>query len=310
MSKPILFIINPVSGTGTSKRVPFLIDKFLKKSEFAPTIKYTEYAGHATEICNTEKLNFSYIVAVGGDGTVNEIAKALQNSDCTMGIIPCGSGNGLAYALGMPLLCIQAIQEFHKYSSYTIDTGLLNGHFFANVAGLGFDAHVAHKFANFGKRGIFSYGQVMIREFRNYPERKYKITFDNQTIEREAFVLSIANSSQFGNHAHIAPTASLADGLLDLVLIKKFSWLHVPDVVFRLFSKNLDDSPHYESFKSKHFTIETEIPTLIHLDGEPMEVSDKIEVSLQGKLKILGKSWGLGASQRGFIVKQDALTKP
>ncbi len=293
--KKILFIINPISGKkrkNKKSRIPKLIDRNIDKSKFEYKIRYTEYPLHATEIAKQGiSDNFNIIVAVGGDGTVNEVSKALINKKTVMGIIPLGSGNGLARYLDIPLLPSFAIRNINKERYKKIDSLIVDGINCANLAGIGFDARIAHLFADHGKRGFRSYLDIILNEFHKYKGEKVKLKFNDEEVERQAFLVSFANSTQFGNAAHIAPNASASDGFIDISILKKFPLAAGIEIGSRLFMKNIDKSKYMESFKAKKISIElpnSKNQVEGHIDGEPVIFNNPFSIEInQHSLKIL-----------------------
>ncbi|MEQ8625872.1 MAG: YegS/Rv2252/BmrU family lipid kinase [Vicingaceae bacterium] len=261
------FIINPISGI----RQKMGIVEDLKKC-LSPEISYgttfTERADHATEIALEAVANgVDAVVAVGGDGSVNEVGKALINTKVALGIIPCGSGNGFARHLKIPLQVKKAIERLNDFNTRTIDTGLVNNEPFLATTGLGFDAHIGQKFAAFGKRGFLSYLQVTANEFLNFKSKKYTLEIDGEKLEINAFLINFANSGQYGNNAWIAPTASVSDGKLEVCILEEFPAHNAPDIIFKLFSKQIINSNYYKVSQAKEikvFDVEN-----YHLDGEP-----------------------------------------
>lgn len=277
MKGKVLAIINPISGTKSKTQTPQAIANIYNDSNEDVYITYTKRAGHAYELA-LEAVNdgITKIVAVGGDGTINEVAKALTNTDASLGIIPLGSGNGLARSLGIPMETTKAIQNLIDGEIVRIDTCNINSTPFFCTTGFGFDAEVSNRFAEATTRGPLTYGISMIREYLSYVPQKCKITIDDkETFEIEAFVVAIANASQYGNDAYIAPKAKLTDGLMDLVILKPFSSFDMPKVVIQLFNKKIDKNIHQYSTTARKIFIERENPGFIHVDGEPMTINDK-----------------------------------
>lgn len=289
--KKILFIINPISGVGKQRIVENLIDKVLDLQQFTYEIAYTEYAKHAIEISSEFAPKFDVLVAVGGDGTVNEISHGLIGTNTHLAIIPTGSGNGLARSLKIPLNVEKAIENINKYNSHTIDSATINDKIFVNVAGIGFDAKISHRFASYGKRGLWSYVKLTLNEFFNYSPKKYKLIIDGRVIKKKAFLISFANSSQFGNNAYIAPKALVDDGFIDISLMKKFPLLAAPVVGFKLFDKKVDSSRYVDSFRGKHIMIRRKKAIKAHIDGEPVVFGNDIFIKVQPlSLKVLAGS--------------------
>ena len=288
--KKILFIINPISGKKPKKDIEQIIHKTIDYKQFELHISKTEYAGHAYEIANRAVAdNFAIIVAVGGDGTVNEIGKALINSKTIMAIIPKGSGNGLARFLKMPHKIKKAIEIINKMNYFSIDTIRINDYPFFNVAGIGFDAHIAHLFAQSEQRGFQSYAKLVLKEFQKYEDKFYRLLIDGKKIETEkTFMLSFANSSQFGNDAHIAPLAKINDGLVDVCILKKFPDFRSPEIIFKLYARGLIKSRYYQIYKAKHIELSAQENILGHVDGEPVNFGKNIKIDvLANSLKMI-----------------------
>src|ERR1051325_8729292 len=217
MKKSILFIVNPISGVGRQKVIEKLIDRYLDKKKYEPSIAYTRARAHAIALASEAAQNdFDVVVAVGGDGSVNETGKGLVGTNTGMAILPTGSGNGLARHLGIPMKLEKAMQVINEGRIMSIDTVKMNNERFFGMAGIGFDAHIGWEFARFGKRGFSSYVKFFLREFPGYRAQKYELTLDGKKIEREALLISFANGSQYGNNAAIAPNADIGDGLMDV----------------------------------------------------------------------------------------------
>ncbi|MBK0381571.1 diacylglycerol kinase family lipid kinase [Pedobacter sp. SD-b] len=282
MKQKILFIVNPISGGLNKTFFPSLIDRHLNLGIFDAEIIYTDYINHAKLLAKQALLNqFDIVVAVGGDGTINEIASVLESSGKTMGIIPCGSGNGLARTLKIPLNHVKAIEKINQFKTIKIDVGIIDGEKFINMAGMGFDAHISTHFANSKQRGFKNYIKSTLAELRSYKPQRYQIKTVEKTIEREAFMLSIANSSQYGNNAHIAPGASLTDNLLDICIIKPFPLSVFPILGFRMFSKTAHQSKYVEILKVKEATLVREKEGPIHIDGEPLIKGKNLNIEIK-----------------------------
>lgn len=279
----IKFVINPISGTGIQKGIEKYISKYFNNYQIA----YTEKPGDATKISyDAVKNNFSKVIAVGGDGTVNECIKALINTNVALGVIPCGSGNGFAYHIGMSSDTKKAIKQLQETSIEKIDSCSVNKIPFINVSGIGFDAHIAQLFAKSKRRGFANYVMLILREL-NYQPQKYKIQYDGISRQITAYMISFANSSQYGNNIKISPTANIQDGLLDFVIIKKTPKWKIPFLLMKIATGKIQLSKYVEIIKCKKMNI-TANDTLIHLDGEPYTASNPITITLiQNSLKIL-----------------------
>ncbi|MFD1166996.1 diacylglycerol/lipid kinase family protein [Sphingobacterium daejeonense] len=287
--KRILFVINPVSGgkkkTAFNKQVLEVLDL----NRFDPTFKVTDHANHAYELAKSAiEEQYDAVIAVGGDGTINEIGSALAGSEVPLGIIPEGSGNGLAYYLGIPMNESAALRRINRFDSMEIDCGKVGDRYFFNMAGIGFDASVSDKFASETFRGPVGYLRTAINVLSKYKPRKYSLKIDGKVYEREAFMVSVANSPQYGNNAYIAPNASINDGLLDVCIVHKFPLYILPMMIFHLFNKTADQSEYVEIIPGKEICIEQEGKAPVHLDGEPMDLGDKIDIKVQSNaLKII-----------------------
>lgn len=228
MSKrTICFIVNPISGIGRQKVIEKLIDEQLDRTLFDYEIAYTKAAKHAIELSKDAALrNIDIVVAVGGDGSVNETAKGLVNTNSALAIIPTGSGNGLARHLNIPLNLKKAMQVINKGKQTAIDSIQMNDETFVNVAGIGFDAHIGWEFAKFGKRGFSSYIKVITREFPKYKAQDFELIIDGNKVTKNAYLISFANGSQWGNNAYIAPTADISDGEMDIAILRDFKLMN------------------------------------------------------------------------------------
>lgn len=265
--KKILFVVNPISGVKGKKTAIELL-----KAALSPQIEYkiveTQRANHATELSKTAITEgYDAVIAVGGDGTVNEVGKALVGSNVALGILPFGSGNGFARHRKIPMAIKDAIQLINRFTTKLVDTATLNDEAFLTTAGLGFDAHVGWKFAENGNRGFLTYSQIAINEFIGYKEEEYHLEIDGKVLTTKAFVVSIANGGQYGNNAWISPDASMEDGKLNVCIIRPFPAHFTPEIVLRLFSKTLSASKYYESFEAEEIKINN--PGKYHMDGEP-----------------------------------------
>lgn len=284
MKKKILFIMNPISGTASKAAVPSLIDSVLDKELFEYEIRMTERAGHASEIATEAKNNHVHVVvAVGGDGTVNEVARSLVHSDTALGILPCGSGNGLARHLLLPMNLKKCIEVINQCQIRDLDYGVINDHPFFCTCGMGFDAFVSMKFAESGKRGPITYAENILREGLKYKPETYTLEDETGTKQYKAFLISCANASQYGNNAYIAPQASMSDGLMDVVIMEPFDVIEAPQVSFDMFNKTLDKNSKIKSFRCKKLHITRSQPGVIHYDGDPVMTGAEIDVHLEEK---------------------------
>lgn len=277
----ILFIINPISGGKKKSQLPTLIDKYLDKDKFNANFSFTEYIGHAAEIAEeAAQKHFDVIVAAGGDGTINEIATQVLLQDKILGIIPLGSGNGLARFLKIPMELKKAIQVINKLNHIKVDTATFNQKRFFNMAGMGFDAHISSVFAGNKKRGLAGYVKLGLKEISKYKAQTYSINIDGVDYQRQAFALSVANSSQYGNNAFVSPKASVTDGLLDVCIIKPFPLYKLPIMGYVMFNAKGDKSNMIEILKGKDIKISRPFEDAVHVDGEPFFMGENIEISI------------------------------
>ena len=265
MKKKAVFIINLISGTSDKAAIPGLIDQYLDKTQFEYEIAVTQYAGHASEIAAKAKDDgVDVVVAIGGDGTVNEVARAIVHSSTALGIIPCGSGNGLARHLLLPLNVRKAIEVINRCEIRQLDYGIINDYPFFCTCGMGFDAFVSMKFAEAGKRGPITYVENVLREGLKYKPETYTIEDENGTLQYKAFLISCANASQYGNNAYIAPQASMSDGLMDVIIMEPFDVFEAPQISIEMFSKTLDKNSKIKTFRTRHLHIRRAKPGGIH----------------------------------------------
>lgn len=284
MKKKAVFVINLISGTSDKAAIPGLIDQYLDKTKFEYEIAITQYAGHASEIATKAKDDgVDVVVAVGGDGTVNEVARAIVHSNTALGIIPCGSGNGLARHLLLPLNVRKAIDIINKSEVRQLDYGIINDYPFFCTCGMGFDAFVSMKFAEAGKRGPITYVENVLREGLKYKPETYTIEDDNGTLQYKAFLISCANASQYGNNAYIAPQASMSDGLMDVIIMEPFDVFEAPQISIEMFSKTLDKNSKIKTFRTRHLHIHRDKPGVIHYDGDPVMTGADIDIELKPK---------------------------
>lgn len=281
--------MNPISGTSDKKDIPYLIEELLDKEQFDYSIRETEYAGHAYEIAKESKeQGIDIVVAVGGDGTVNEVGRALVHSNTALGIIPTGSGNGLARHLLIPMKIKGAIQVLNDCEITDLDYGIINKHPFFCTCGVGFDAFISEKFAEAGKRGPITYLENILKEGLKYEPETYEIEAENGTIKKKAFLISCANASQYGNNAYIAPQASMSDGMIDVIIMEPFDALEASQISIEMFNKTLDKNNKIKTFRSKEIKIYRKAPGVIHYDGDPIDTGKEIVVTLKEKgIKIL-----------------------
>lgn len=276
----ILFVVNPVSGTGKREKALELI-----KSKLLPSFDYkivtTKFPGEATEIVNAyHKHGFTKVIAVGGDGTVNEVAKAVAGTAIEMGILPTGSGNGLARHLKIPMNITKAIEVINRGKTINIDNGVINDRMFFCTSGVGFDALIGNRFAEASKRGLSTYAKITIKEYFSYKEQQYTLTVNGAKLERSAYMITFANASQYGNNAYIAPKADISDGLMDIVIVRRFPLYAAPLFAIRMFTKSLTGSKYIETIRAKEAILTRKEAGYVHYDGEPTSMGAELKVSL------------------------------
>ena len=279
--KRIVFIVNPISGTQGKRAILRYIHQKMDRDRYDYQVVRTQHAGHATEIAEKAvKEGVDMVVAIGGDGTINETARALVHSKTALGIIPCGSGNGLARHLRIPMEPKAAVDLIDKGNIVCIDYGKINGLPFFCTCGVGFDAFVSLKFADSGKRGLLTYLENTLHESLTYKPETYEIENEEGTMRYKAFLIACGNASQYGNNAYITPQASLTDGLMDVTIMEPFTVLDVPSLSFQLFNKTLDQNSRIKTFRARKIKIHRSKPGVLHYDGDPLMADENLEVEI------------------------------
>ena len=279
----IRFVINPISGTGKQKGIEDYISRYIRNYE----IYYTKCKGDAKKIAaEAVRKKFDIVIAVGGDGTVNECVSSLINTSTALAVIPCGSGNGFANHIGMKKNTKEAIRQLNNTEIDSIDYCTINKYPFVNVSGIGFDAHIAEIFGRSKKRGLINYIKIILKEL-NYKSQKYNIKYNGIEREINAFLISFANASQYGNNIKISPMSDISDGEFEVVIVKQFPKWKIPIFIFQIITEKIHLSKYVEIISCKKIQIISN-KALIHLDGEPKFTSTPINVNLFKKsLKIL-----------------------
>lgn len=273
-TKKIFLIINRFAGHGKGERVVDIVIPFLKKTGSEVAYSFTQHPGHATELARkASNEGFDLVVAVGGDGTVNEVASGLINTATVMGIIPMGSGNGLARELGLSMNMRKSAATLVEGESLHIDVCRLNDQRFLCTSGIGFDALIADKMSKASSRGFLKYVQLVVQESIFYKPLNVRMTIDGVRMEKPVFLITFANASQFGNNAFIAPAASMTDELIDVVVVKKFPKIWMPVFAIALFSKLVPKLPFVDCYKAKSIELEIAETPYFHFDGEPGKLS-------------------------------------
>lgn len=280
----VCVIINPKSGTDSKKEIPEMIAAAFNQKTHDLFFRITGYAGHATEIArDAVKNGYDFVVTAGGDGTVNEVAKELINSDTVLSIIPFGSGNGLARDLNIPLDLSKAIDVIKNEHIRTIDYGSANDHIFFCTCGVGFDAFISDRFADEKKRGPFGYVRNIVEGVIEFKPEEYTITHDEGELKERAFLVTCANASQYGNEVYIAPDADMEDGKMNVSILKPLNPNEIPQTTFQLFTKNIDKNSKMISLLTSNLKIEREKAGMLHVDGEPVKVGKEINVKIHPK---------------------------
>jgi diacylglycerol kinase (ATP) len=258
-----------------------IIREHINVSEIDYEILYSEGVSHATVLSKkAAENNYDIVVAVGGDGSVNEVAKGLLGSNTSLGIIPAGSGNGLARHLKIPFNPHNALKVIEAGNGIQIDTVKINEEIFTSIAGVGFDALVAKKYAKAGKRGFWSYFKIVTKEYMTYKPKKYWLTIDGKQVNTKALLIAFANSSQFGYNTAIAPDAELQDGLVDVCIVQKIPILEAPFISNLLFLKQIDKTKYVEIIKAKNIILERRKDRVINLDGESVKVGRTLNITV------------------------------
>lgn len=281
MKKKIAFLFNPISGGHRLIPVTPLIERHVNRDLYDFCIVPTQHSGHAVELAReyAEK-GYDAVFAVGGDGTVNEVGRGLIGTDTALGIIPCGSGNGLARHLGISMDPFKAVKWLNKTIITDMDYGLINGHPFFCTCGVGFDAQISMSFSKAGSRGIITYLENILKEITTYQTERYSLTMDGSKKRTKAFIVTVANAGQWGNNAFIAPKASVRDGLLDISVIPRLKAVDTPLMALQLFNGQLDRNPNVKTYRCHELTINRKSEGVAHYDGDPVIMGPEINISM------------------------------
>lgn len=299
----IVFLINPISGTHRKDTLPEMISQHLDSAKWQAEVRFTEYAGHARVLAaEYAGMGYDAVVAVGGDGTVNEVATGLRDTPTALGIIPIGSGNGFARHLHLPLKPIEAIRHLNTAAIQRVDYGLVDAEadgeieavcrpFFC-TCGTGFDAYIADRFAKAGKRGLPTYVQEIVHSALTYKAQTYHLinakgatenletSETSETKTLSALLITFANANQWGNAAEIAPHASLTDGLMDIVVMDEHARIAAPDLALRLYTHRMDQSHFITTMRASSLTLERPAPGPFHIDGDPLTLGRTIHLRI------------------------------
>lgn len=277
----IAFIVNPVSGTGKQRNIVRQIEEYLDHDKYDATILYTSYAHHAVRIAQeVVDEGFPNLVAVGGDGSINDCVQNVIGSDVNFGIIPLGSGNGLARHLKIPLKIKDAIQVINRQNTMGIDTVSINNRIYVSIAGIGFDAQVAREFAFSSIRGFQTYFRIIFQTYPFYEPITYRLEVDGEEMSKKALFISFANSNQFGYNTEVAPKAQLDDGLLDICIVKKVPLPMVFWTAQLLFTKQFEKSMYVQTIQAKDIKVFNNQGGWVNVDGEPMKLGEELHLKI------------------------------
>ncbi len=280
MKETLFVIVNPISGTRKKHKALQKITR-LREEGYTVALHWTEYACHATELGRQAIAESAdYVVVVGGDGTVNEVAQALVHTKIPLVIIPHGSGDGLARHLMIPLNPEKAIDVIRYGKPVDIDYGRANGHLFFCTCGVGYDAQVSLKVLKAKKRGKLMYAKNMLSVFRSYKPQEYKVTTSSGSYEGKAFTITCANANQYGNNGFIAPNANISDGLLNIEIIKPISALDVPKLGLQMLTKCITKNKNLKEIISNKVHLEQDSGAIMHLDGNAIMMPKSIDIEV------------------------------
>ena len=286
--KRALLIINPISGTRSKQGLETAVENRLNPHGIELHVVETKAQGDAFRMASeAAQKGFEMVISAGGDGTVNEIANALAFTECTLGILPYGSGNGFARSLGVPQDLYEALKIIEAGHILKCDRGVVNGNPFYCTFGIGFDAVVSEKFANMKRRGKITYLRSAFREYLNYKSQAYAILTQGKMVTEKALLIAVCNAPQYGNNAYIGPKAKLTDGLLDITVVHSDNPLHTLLMSMDMFTGILDKNRSIGTFRVPSLTIVRTQEGPVHLDGEPMHMGKRMEITCEkGVLKV------------------------
>lgn len=287
--KHIDFIINPISGAKDKRKIVRIIEEELDRSKFTYSCIYTTGPGNATELARDSKADI--VCAVGGDGTLNEVARGLLGTGKTFSLIPCGSGDGLALHLGISRNPRKAVRNLNTGAERPLDHGTINGREFFSICGTGLDAIVSYRFAAAGSRGLKTYITEALKTWKGFVFEPYDITIDGESRNIKAALITVGNSNQWGNNARITPLADSSDGMLDITIVKPFRTLDIPGIVLRLMTGKLDRCSKAICLRGKEIHIEKEGEFISHYDGDPCSFNSPLDIKVfPSTLRIIAPS--------------------
>lgn len=284
----LMLIINPISGTGSKKGVVEMVEQAMSRCGHEIEVRLTGARGDATRLAGeAARKGFYGVLACGGDGTVNETARALCGTDTALGILPAGSGNGLARHLQIPVDISLALKVIASDNVVDSDYGTVNGNPFFCTFGMGFDAAVSHRFARQNRRGMLSYIKSAISEYVQYRPQTYTVSANGKLLTEKAFLIAVCNASQWGNNAYIAPEASITDGLLDITLVHSGTAIDAAVMGMDIFTGYINKNTMVHTFRAPACVIYRNKSGEAHIDGEPMMMDDILDVKCHhGALKV------------------------
>lgn len=274
----LVFVVNPISGGKDKAKVLKILEKGIDSSRFDWSFRMTEYAGHGREIAHDCEADI--VVAVGGDGTVSEVAQGVAGTKKTLGIIPCGSGDGLALHLGISRNPRKAVRQLNRSERAVMDYGTVEGKPFFCTTGVGMDAEVAWEFAQAGSRGLKTYVSKTLSVWRGFKPGRYRLEIDGAVHTVDAAFITVANVNQWGNNAVIAPEASVTDGLFDITVLRPFRIWDIPGLALRLFTRKFTRSRKVDTFRGRQVVLSREAAAPAHFDGDPIEMGTDIHIDI------------------------------
>ncbi|MCK9291982.1 MAG: diacylglycerol kinase family protein [Bacteroidales bacterium] len=298
MKKQLFFVVNPKAGQRRKESFPDFVQARLNHQVFTFDIAFTQGQGHATTLAQQAvKDGADMVVAVGGDGTINEVARSLIGTTTALGIVPSGSGNGLARHLNIPLSFKGAIEAINEGNIVEIDTVKLNDQVFVSIAGVGYDALIAEQFAKDKHRGFFTYFKLVASLFPGYEPQDYTLTIDEKPmITTKALFISLANSNQFGYNTIIAPNAQLNDGMIDVCIVQKPTIFELPIIINLLFLNKIHHSRQVKIFQANKLSLGRTTNPVVNLDGEPVQM----DLMLQAEVNPLSLKVAIPTKTRVF----------
>ncbi|OWY23377.1 hypothetical protein C7N43_03210 [Sphingobacteriales bacterium UPWRP_1] len=281
--KRILFIVNPIAGVRSKVGIPDLIEQEIDKQQYDCHIAYTQFAGHAVFLTReaVEKQLYDVVVAVGGDGSVNEVASQLVDTPVALGIVPLGSGNGLARKLGIPMQQRAAIQTLNHCHTTPVDVGVINNRYFFSNAGIGYSAQVAARFAGRKNRGMSGYAFTIATGLSRYHPVSCQIACNNSNFEVHAFDITFNNSGQFGYGMGLTPNSNLSDGQMELSIVRHFPLYQIFWVVLLFLINRLYKSRYLKEIEMQQASLCCSTPLQAQIDGDPVFIDDRFEVQIK-----------------------------